>query len=70
MIGGIILLVLAVVIWFGMANPESAEEDSATGFMKVLKRTVGVKGYIIIARVLAVMCLLAAFAEFYKYFTT
>lgn len=69
MIGGIILLTLAFILWFGMANQKSAEESAATGFMYILKKAIGPKGYIIMAKVLAVICFLSACTEFYKYFT-
>ncbi|MEW7289614.1 hypothetical protein [Aquimarina sp. 2304DJ70-9] len=67
MIGGIILLIIALIAWFGMAK--SASDESATGFIKIFKAIFGVKGYIITAKIIAVIFLLAALAEFYKYFT-
>ncbi len=67
MIGGIILLILALICWFGMAKAPS--DESATGFVKMFKAIFGVKGYVIMVKIIAVICLLASFSEFYKYFT-
>lgn len=68
MIGGLILLGLAAFFWFVIAKDETAE--SATGFIRIVKATIGVKGYIILAKVLAVFMLFGAISEFYKYFTS
>ncbi|MBL0685452.1 hypothetical protein [Aquimarina mytili] len=67
MIGGIILLTIALIAWFGMAK--NASEESATGFVRIFKSIFGMKGYIIMAKFIAILFLLAALAEFYKYFT-
>ena len=66
MIGGFILLGLAAFFWFVIAQDRTAE--SATTFIRVVKAAIGVKGYITLARILAVFMLLAAVSEFYKYF--
>lgn len=68
MIPGIILLALAAFFWFVMAKNASAE--SATGFVKIIKGVLGVKGYIIMVKLLAFFMLLAAISEFYKFFTS
>jgi hypothetical protein len=67
MISGIILLALAALFWFGLATDES--EEASTGFVKIVKGILGVKGYKIMAKVLAAFMVAAACAEFYKYFT-
>ena len=66
MIGGLILLGLAAFFWFVIAKDRTAE--SATTFIRVVKATIGVKGYIILTKILAVFMLLAAVSAFYKYF--
>lgn len=66
MISGIFLLALAAFFWFYIAKEATAE--SATGFIRVLKAAIGIKGYVILAKVLAVFMLFAAASEFYKYF--
>ena len=68
MIGGFLLLGLSAFFWFVIAKDATAE--SATGFIRIVKATIGVKGYIILARILAVFMLFAAISEFYKYFTS
>jgi len=66
MIGGLILLGLAAFFWFVIAKDRTAE--SATTFIRVVKATIGVKGYIILTKILAVFMLLSAVSAFYKYF--
>ncbi|AUP78541.1 hypothetical protein [Flavivirga eckloniae] len=67
MISGVILMILALVFWFGMAKDPT--EESATGFVRVFKSIFGIKGYVIMAKTLAIFCLLASLSEFYNYFT-
>ncbi len=67
MIQGLIMLGLASFIWFAIVkNPT---EESATGFVKIFKSVFGMKGYILVGKILTVVCLLAAISEFYKYFS-
>lgn len=68
MIAGFILLALAAYFWFVLAKDES--EEASRGFVKIIKGVLGVKGYQIMAKVLAVFILAASISEFYKYFTT
>lgn len=66
MIFGLIMLVVALYMWFLM--PKAAEEKSATAFVKVWKSLFGAKGYIITVRILAVFCFIVALRELYGYF--
>jgi hypothetical protein len=66
MIQGIILLGLAAFMWFSVV--QNPTEESATGFVLIFKKIFGMKGYIIMGKVLTVFLILAAIAEFYKYF--
>ncbi|MBS9462862.1 hypothetical protein KIM67_10600 [Flagellimonas sp. 389] len=67
MIGGTILLILALVFWFVMS--EAPSDDSATMFVRVFKSIFGVKGYAVTIKVLAVILFCASLFEYYKYFT-
>lgn len=66
MIFGLIMLVVALYMWFLM--PKSAEEKGVTPFVKVWKSLFGAKGYIITVRILAAFCLMVSLREFYGYF--
>lgn len=68
MIAGFILLALAAYFWFVLAKDES--EEASRGFVKIIKGVFGVKGYQIMAKILAVFMLVASISEFYKYFTS
>lgn len=66
LIGGIILVGLAIYFWFGLVH--SAEEKSVVFLVRMIKNVFGAKGYVIAVRFLAIFMLLAAVAEFYKHF--
>lgn len=66
MVSGLILLGLSAFFWFYLAKDATAK--SATGFIRVLKAVVGVKGYVILAKALAIFMFIAAISEFYKHF--
>ena len=66
MISGLVLLALAGLFWFGVAK--DASKESSTAFIRVWKGIFGVKGYILTAKILAVILALASLSEFYKYF--
>ena len=67
MISGIVMLVLGLIFWFGMAK--NADEKGTSGFVRLWKHVFGAKGYLMTVRILAIFCLLVSFLEFYKYFT-
>ncbi|AUP80646.1 hypothetical protein [Flavivirga eckloniae] len=66
MINGFILLILSIYIWFGTLKQPA--EQSSSGFIFIWKKIFGVKGYVITAKIIAVLVLLAALSEFYKHF--
>ena len=67
MVGGTILLILALVFWFVISK--DASEESATMFVRAFKSVFGEKGYVITVNVFAVVFLFASLFEYYKYFT-
>lgn len=68
LIAVIILLGLAYFFWFEL--PKEAEKESSRGFVKIFKGIFGVKGYILMAKFLAIFMVLSAGTELYKFITS